>query len=116
MINSNDVIDVLLEEIKLHVGNIKLEPSPEPPLTPEEKIERMLADCPLPDTQKMSFSVEEIFWASLLTEEGRPCRPRLLYVPRQESMRSAVHRLAAPVALTRATLRKLTPAQGHLVL
>jgi hypothetical protein len=114
MINSQEIVEVILEEIKNYVGRMTFDPPPEPPLTPDEKLAKMFADCPLPDNQKIAFAVEEIFWASLLTEEGRPCRPRLLYVPRQESMRRAVHRLAVPVALTRATLRKLTPAQGRL--
>jgi hypothetical protein len=114
MINSQDVADVLIEEIELYVENIKLEPPPEPPPTPEEKMAQMLASHPLPDRHTIAAGVEEVFWASLLTEEGRPCRPRLLYVPRQQSMRRAVHQLAVPAALTRAILRKLTPAQGRL--
>jgi hypothetical protein len=85
-----------------------------PDLSPAEKFLELAESHPLPDEARIQSVIEEVFWASLLTEEGRPCRPRLLYVPRQEPMRQAVHRLAKPVPLTRDYLRKLTPVQGRL--
>jgi hypothetical protein len=83
-------------------------------MSPEERFEKLVALCPLPDAEQIALVLEEVFWSSLLTEEGRPCRPRLLYIPRQENLRQATHRLAIPVALTRENLRKLSPSQGPL--
>jgi hypothetical protein len=83
-------------------------------MAPEERFTKLKAMCPLPEEAQIAPVLEETFWSSLLSEEGRPCRPRLLYVPRHESMRQAIHRLAKPVALTRENLRKLTPSQGPL--
>jgi hypothetical protein len=121
MINVQELVDVVLEEITTYIEQSSLELAP---LTSEERRDRMLSFFPLPDTRQISHVIDEVFWASMLTEEGRPCRPRLLYVPKQPGLRPrvprlkggrrAVHRLAVPVALTRATLRKLTPAQGRL--
>jgi hypothetical protein len=58
--------------------------------------------------------IEEVFWSSMLKEESRPCRPRLLYFPERDTVHSATHRLKNPVMLNRDNLRKLTPAQGTL--
>jgi len=119
MINPREITRILHEEIKLFVEQTTVLHAPEVTpanLTPEEKLARELANHPLPPDGGIADVIEEVFWASMLTEEGRPCRPRLLYVSRQESifMRQAVHRLATPVPITRASLRKLTPAQGRL--
>lgn len=118
MINPRDIAAVLHEEINLFIEQTPILHAPEVApvtLTPEEKLERELVNCPLPDIDQISHVIEEVFWASMLTEEGRPCRPRLIYLPRHHSlfMRGAVHRLVAPIRLTRASLRKLTPSQGR---
>jgi hypothetical protein len=80
----------------------------------EEKFARLMASSPLPSSAQLCSVIEEVFWASLLTEEGRPCRPRLLYSPGREQVRPSVHQLARSVPLTRETLRKLAPVQGSL--
>ena len=69
---------------------------------------------PLPERDVIAHVFEEVFWASLLTEESRPCGPRLIYRPRQAEMSQAIHRLVRPVELTREHLRKLTPVQTEL--
>jgi hypothetical protein len=80
----------------------------------EEKFARLMASSPLPSSAQLCSVIEEVFWASLLTEEGRPCRPRLLYSPGRKQVRPSVHQLARSVPLTRETLRKLAPVQGSL--
>jgi len=76
----------------------------------QERLARQLQKSPLPPTEVLGVVVEELFWASLLAEEGRPCRPRLLYGVLGEG--STGHWFGEPVPLTRETLRKLTPTQG----
>jgi hypothetical protein len=112
MIDSQQITDLLLEEAHFLAEHVNFSDSPT--LHGDAKFERLISETPLPEKQHISFLIEEIFWASLLTEEGRPCRPRLLYSPRQGSMRRAVHRLAKPVPLNRDLLRKLAPVQGPL--
>ena len=112
MINSHEITEFFLEEVRAYAGRMNY--GPESSLTLDEKLERSFAYFPLPDAQQIVSVIEEVFWASLLTEEGRPCRPRLLYIPRQESTRRAVQQLTQALPLTRDTLRKLTPAQGPL--
>lgn len=77
------------------------------------KLARMMGTSPLPAPESGGPVLDEVFWATLLAEEGRPCRPRLLYLPTADE-RSPVHWLDAPVPLTRGTLRKLSPAQGPM--
>jgi hypothetical protein len=112
MIDSLKLTSILLEEARLFSGRVNFNDTTD--LKLEEKFERLVASHPLPESKQISFAVEEVFWASLLTEEGRPCRPRLLYSPRQECMRQALPRLPKPVRLDRDALRKLAPAQGPL--
>jgi hypothetical protein len=68
-------------------------------------------DHPLPEPERIARVIEEMFWASLLSEEGRPCRPRLLYTT--ESDRRAGHWFEDVVPLTRQALRMLAPTQGQ---
>jgi len=112
MIGSHDLTLAFLKEAKFIAGRVRFDDAPDATL--EEKFAKLVASHPIPESDRIRFALEEAFWASLLTEEGRPCRPRLLYLPRQERMREAVHRLAKPVPLTRDALRKLWPAQGPL--
>jgi DisA bacterial checkpoint controller nucleotide-binding len=110
MINTDKLTDIPIEEAKDLAKRINFGDD----LTPEEKFERLVAQHPLPSFKQISALFEEVFWASQLTEEGRPCLPRLLYLPRQQIMRQAIHRLSEPIELTREALRKLTPIQGEL--
>jgi hypothetical protein len=112
MIDSQNLTDILLKEARFFAQRMQFDDAAA--LMPDEKFARLLEMHPLPEPKEISSVFEEVFWASLLTEEGRPCRPRLLYAPRQECMRPAVHRLANPVPLTREALRKLAPVQGPL--
>lgn len=112
MIDRNELTPILLEEARLFANHMKFSDTDD--LKPEEKFARLVTSHPLPESEQISFVVKETFWASLLTEEGRSCRPRLLYSPRKEPMRQAVHRLDQPIRLNRDALRKLTPAQGLL--
>ena len=110
MINTDELTDILIEEAKDLAKRINIGDD----LTPEEKFERLVAQHPLPSCKQISALFEEVFWASQLTEEGRPCLPRLLYLPRQQIMGQAIHRLSEPLEVTREALRKLTPIQGEL--
>lgn len=112
MMDSNHLADVLLEEARLFATSMKFNDAPE--LTSGEKFKRGVAQFPLPDRSVIATVIEEVFWASLLTEEGRPCRPMLVYSPREHAVSRAVHRLVTPVPLNRDSLRKLTPVQGSL--
>src|ERR1700730_9589413 len=98
MIDSQNLTDLLLKEA--HFFAQRMQFGDAPALMSDEKFPRLLAVHPLPEPKEISSVFEEVFWASLLTEEGRPCRPRLLYSPRKECMRRAVHRLAKPILLT----------------
>jgi sensor domain DACNV-containing protein len=112
MLNSHELADLLLQEVRLLGQSITFQDALD--LTPDEKFARAVVQYPLPDRETTASILEEVFWASLLTEESRPCRPRLLYSPRQETMSSAVFRLENPVLLNRDSLRKLAPTQGPL--
>ena len=112
MLDGHELADLLLQEVRLLSHSITFQDALD--LTPEEKFARAVAQYPLPDRETAASVLEEVFWASLLTEESRPCRPRLLYSPRQEMMSSAVLRIENPVLLNRDSLRKLTPTQGPL--
>ena len=89
-------------------------------LSPDQRFGRVVAHSPLPGKTHIASVLEEVFWSSLLTEEGRPCRPRLLYIPRdsipgrQDESRRPLHQFETPTLLTRENLRKLSPAQGPL--
>ena len=112
MIDSQQITAILLEETRFHAQHVQF--SDAPALTTDETLARLISIHQLPEPEHITFLIGEVFWASLLTEEGRAYRPRLLYSPRQESMSRAVHRLVAPVRLTRDALRKLAPIQGPL--
>jgi hypothetical protein len=111
MIDSRQITDMVFEEARCLAERVEFNDAPA--LNAEAKFARLISTHQLPEPQHISFLIEEVFWASLLTKEGRPCCPRLLYSVRQESMRRALHRLAKPVPLTRDALRKLAPAQGR---
>jgi hypothetical protein len=83
-------------------------------LAPEEQFRRACDGSPLPKKDTAEIVIEEAFWASMLTEENRPCRPRLIHSPREKERGHATHWLAKPVPLNRSSLRKLTPTQGGL--
>jgi hypothetical protein len=112
MIIPNEIATELLGEARLRAGSTNFSDAPD--LNPDEKFARTIARHPLPELGQISSMLEEVFWASQLSEENRPCRPRLLYAPRQESLRPAIHRFVQPVPLTRSNLRKLAPLQGPL--
>lgn len=76
------------------------------------KFERFKSDSPLPSGPELAQVLRETFWASLIAEEGRPCRPRLLYAPSSPPDGAPVVTLVKPVSLDRAQLRKFSPAHG----
>src|ERR1700730_12035486 len=110
MIDSPKLALTFLEEARFFGGRMQLDDATD--VSSEERFTKLIALHPIPGSEQIGSVLEEGFWAALLTEEGRPCRPRLLYSPRQECMRQAVHRFVEPVPLTRESLRKLMPAQG----
>jgi hypothetical protein len=112
MINAQELADIFLGEAHNQARSISFQEFSD--LTPEQKVEKAKEHHPLPERDVIADVFEEVFWASLLTEESRPCRPRLIYRPRQAEMSQAIHRLVRPVELTREHLRKLTQVQGPL--
>jgi len=112
MIDSNHMTDVFFDEAHLLAESIAFSDAPH--LTPDEKYQRAVEQSPLPARDAVVAAIEEVFWASLLTEEGRPCRPRLSYDPKREPNGKQVHWLERPEPLARDRLRKLTPVQGPL--
>jgi DisA bacterial checkpoint controller nucleotide-binding len=112
MVNGRELADVFFDEARIFASSMGFQDAPN--LTPDEKFAKATAQFPLPSPELIAYVIEEVFWASLLTEEARPCRPRLLYSPQREEFSRAVHRLLNPLTLTREQLRKLTPVQGPL--
>ena len=112
MINAQELADIFLDEAHNQARSISFQEFPD--LTPQQKVEKAKEHNPLPERDVIAHVFEEVFWASLLTEESRPCGPRLIYRPRQAEMSQAIHRLVRPVELTREHLRKLTPVQTEL--
>jgi hypothetical protein len=110
IIDSGEITDIVFEEAHLLAERFQFDDTPE--LSPDKKFEKLVSIHQLPEPKYITLLIDEIFWASLLTDEGRPCRPRLLFSPRQDSRRRAVHRLAKPIPLSREALRKLAPVQG----
>lgn len=111
MISGIEIAQTVLDEVRIFAPQLMYPNSPQ--LEPEQRLARRLKEYPVPNADSISCVVEEVFWASLLTEEGRPCKPRLVYLPR-ETQRQAVHYFSEPKPLTRDTLRKLTPTHGAL--
>jgi hypothetical protein len=113
MIDAAQIARIFDEERIGFTGGIEY--SDTPALTPEEKLARAHASFPTPALEAIARVIEEVFYASFLTEEGRPCRPRMLFAPSRPGWpQEPVHRFTAPVPLNRDTLRKLVPAQGPL--
>jgi hypothetical protein len=111
MIDISELTKAVFEETRLLGESIKFDSLD---LTSDEQFARSCEQFPLPTIEHATIAIEEVFWASLLTEEGRPCRPRLIYSPRNRDRGHAAHWLERPVSLSRDSLRKLTPTQGPL--
>jgi len=112
MIDSLAVAEAFHDEAKTHVQGMRFSP-PESDLGFEKNWERQVARWPLPERGRLATIIEHVFWTSLLTEEGRPSRPRLVYAPSRESG-YVVHWFTEAKPLTPATLAKLAPACGPL--
>lgn len=67
------------------------------------------APAALPPRKVLVEVVTELLWATTLTEEGRACRPRLLF---GEPSAGACHRFQEPLPLTRECLRKVGSSHG----
>lgn len=110
MIDHVTLANVIDEEARIRAQ--QLPPGSDTTLTAAERLARQLQKSPLPPTERLAVVLEEMFWASLLEEEGRPCRPRLLYTLGDGASTSG-HWFDEPVPLSRETLRKLAPIQGR---
>jgi hypothetical protein len=111
MIDIPAVADTVFREARLLGESMKFDNLD---LAPEEQFKKACDGFPLPKKDTAAIAIEEAFWASMLTEENRPCRPRLIYSPREKERGHATHWLKSPVPLNRSSLRKLTPTQGGL--
>ena len=111
MIDAAAVANVVFQEARLLGESMKFDSLN---LSAEEQFVRSCEQCPLPSKEIAKLVIEEVFWASMLTEESRPCRPRLIYCPRSRERGHSAHRLSRPARLNRDVLRKLAPTQGPL--
>ena len=111
MIQTSHLIDMLRNEMRHYANGVKFQDDQD--LTLDAKLARLLDKSPIPNDDQISYIIEDVFWASLLAEEGRPCRPRLLYKPDRDNQ-GMDHVFVKAIPLRRETLRKLTPAQGPL--
>jgi hypothetical protein len=115
MIDAKVVAQAILEEWRIWVDSVVYgTPEETAKLSSEQKAAHW---APVPNLDALATVVEEMFWASLLTEEGRPCRPRLVYMtkPREEAAPNDAlfhHHFADPRPVTRADLRRLSQIQG----
>jgi hypothetical protein len=66
---------------------------------------------PDPDFSGMEEGIEEVFWTSLMHDEGRPCRPRIVLQASLE-LASSVLALVKPVTLCRKSLKTLSMTSG----
>jgi DisA bacterial checkpoint controller nucleotide-binding len=130
MIDSATLAKALHDEARAMVHRSESEPT----LTREEMLERRLTRWPIPPLEDLAAIIEVVFWASQLTEEGRPCRPRLLHLKDADEFdetvplglewlgpalppgvgRRSIHQFEMPVPLDVESLRKLSPAHGRL--
>ncbi len=110
MIDRAALAAVIDEEARLRA--LKMPGDSSPDLDPAARLARQLQKSPLPPTERLAVVLEELFWASLLEEEGRPCRPRLLYTLGDHASTSG-HWFEEAVPLSREALRKLAPTQGR---
>ena len=78
MFDCHELADLLLQEARILGQSMTFQDALE--LTPEERFTRAVTQFPLPDRQTIASVLEEVFWASLLTEESRLCKtsPSLL--------------------------------------
>jgi hypothetical protein len=110
MFRGRELASVALEEIALLASNDHV--SQEPSL--ETRIQELMQHESIPDTTVLGYVLEEAFWTSLTSEEGRPSRFRLIYDPSSAARgthdpNELMHRLHTPVPLNRETMRKLVP-------
>jgi hypothetical protein len=110
-VEMSEVVDVIFRETRLVGESMKFDSLE---LSAEEQFARSCVQFPLPPRETAKHVIEEVFWASMLTEEGRPCRPRLIYSPKAKDRGYWAHWLGEPTPLSRETLRKLMPTQGPL--
>lgn len=111
MVDFEAIADEVRREAQTFAGVSHFSDAPD--LSEEGKFARFCAAAPFPPEHELAVVLREAFWASLLTEEGRQCRPRLMYSPTQPIDEAPVVSLVKPVSLDRANLRKMTPAHGE---
>ena len=108
MIDAHALAKMVHDEARLYAAICRYGDSPD--LDAKGLFARMSSEAPLADENALAHVIAEVFWASLLKEEGRACTPRLIFEPGEDR---AVHMLAEPLRLGREVLRKVSPAQGE---
>ena len=111
MIDISEVTETAFREMRLLGESMKFDNLE---LSPDEQFAGACAQSPVPEKEVAKQVIEETFWASMLTEENRPCRPRLIYSPSGKGRNYLTHWLTTRIPLNRDTLRKMTPTQGPL--
>jgi len=110
MFDPLSITRVVFEEILLMAASIRHDG----PATVEEKLAEATKLEPLPTEQAFAQAIEEVFWGSLLTEEGRHCRFRLTYCDQSLNPRSdRSHLLRDPIPLDRHNLKNLAFAHDY---
>lgn len=110
MFRGQDLASVALEEVALLEANDRVATS----ASVEARVKERSQHEPIPDGDVLGYVLEEAFWTSLTSEEGRPSRFRLIYDPSSAARgthdpNELMHRLHTPVSLNRETMRKLVP-------
>ncbi len=108
--NSALVAQEVLDELRSFVAIAK--PGEDVPC--DAKLEEATRSEPLPTRDVFAKVLDEVFWASMLAEEGRFCRLRVTYCNRDFRPQSELaYRLRKPIELDRHSLRRLSFAHDY---
>lgn len=108
MINATELARGFIEELRQYVARADLTTNRGTVTDVEEKYSLMIPRDSLPTVEPTAQVIEALFWASMLFEEQRACRPRLTYNP-YAALR---HKFSTPAALDKQSLRSLSQVQG----
>jgi hypothetical protein len=98
----------LLERLRDRRSRVR---EPAAPRDRHGSVERLLASAPLPaSTEHVGELLDACFFATLLTEEGRPTRFACAYVSPDDLDGIPARRLARPLSVTPETIRRIAPA------
>jgi len=109
MFDSRALAEAVLNEITAFIARIEYRGQPDKPLA--EKLAEHLARHPVPSIEELANVIEQAFWASLLSEESRPVRFRLvIHDEARTGHMLGTHEFARPMRLTPEFLKKCAVA------